>query len=148
MKTRHCENCQKADYSRSGHPCTAGHRPRFYLPIGTYPYYENEWGWKRRCADFAAGDPQGITTIQFPPIETTANLFRGPKIMPPTPRTDAVTRTHYDDGRRHSPYRYVFAEEMAKLERENVRLREALETIQCNDPETNRQHADEIANRL
>ena len=34
-----------------------------------------------------------------------------------------------------------------ELERENARLRAALETIQCNDPETNRQHADEIANR-
>lgn len=32
------------------------------------------------------------------------------------------------------------------IERENAMLRAALETIQSNDPEANRQHADEIAN--
>lgn len=34
-----------------------------------------------------------------------------------------------------------------ELERDNARLRAALERIENNDPEENRQHADEIANR-
>ena len=64
LKTRQCEECAHADYSGELMKCGKGHRPRFYLPKGNYPYDEY-WGWKRRCADFKAGQPAGIRWIKF-----------------------------------------------------------------------------------
>jgi hypothetical protein len=60
MKTRSCQECNLADWSGEKLVCTKGHKPRFYLPIGTYPHFENEWGYKRRCEDYELGSPAGI----------------------------------------------------------------------------------------
>lgn len=62
MKTRYCEDCKFCDMRpEDGMLCEKGHKPRFYVPQGTYPHYESGWGWKRKCADFEAGCPKGIT---------------------------------------------------------------------------------------
>jgi len=55
--TRHCESCQFRQWQGDDRLiCTKGHRPRFYQPVGRYPRFENDWGWKRRCADYQTGD--------------------------------------------------------------------------------------------
>jgi len=70
MKTRLCEECQFADYSGDLSDlsdlmvCGKGHRPRFYLPKGEYPHYSDDWGWKRKCADYSEGTPTGITVCE------------------------------------------------------------------------------------
>lgn len=53
-KTRHCDECRHCTFHDCGDPitCGKGHKPRFYMPRGDYPHYENDWGWKRRCEDF------------------------------------------------------------------------------------------------
>ena len=62
MKTRHCDECTHCDFTVNDKMhCNKGHKPRFYMPKGTYPHFENDWGWKRKCADFEAGTPKGIT---------------------------------------------------------------------------------------
>jgi hypothetical protein len=60
VKTRSCEDCNLADFTGERLVCTKGHKPRFYMPKGTYPHYENEWGYKRRCEDFELGCAKGI----------------------------------------------------------------------------------------
>ena len=62
MKTRFCDDCKFCDMTvEIGMKCDKGHKPRFYMPRETYPHYENDWGWKRKCADFEEGVPKGIT---------------------------------------------------------------------------------------
>lgn len=64
MKTRHCEDCKFADMRAiGGMACMRRHKPRFYMPKGTYPHYESGWGWKRKCADFEEGTPKGIKVM-------------------------------------------------------------------------------------
>jgi hypothetical protein len=58
-------DCGLADHTGEELVCSVGHRPRFYLPRGRYPFYDNDWGWKRRCGDFKEGMPQGCK----PPIK-------------------------------------------------------------------------------
>jgi hypothetical protein len=48
-----------------GMTCEKGHKPRFYMPKGTYPHYDSGWGWKRKCSDFEAGTPKGITVMKI-----------------------------------------------------------------------------------
>lgn len=60
-RARSCIDCNLADFSEEKLICTKGHKPRFYLPKGTYPRYENDWGYKRRCNDYKHGCAKGIT---------------------------------------------------------------------------------------
>jgi hypothetical protein len=55
MKTQYCDECQYREWvGESGLACKQGHKPRFYRPRSD-PYWQN-WGWKRKCADFVLGD--------------------------------------------------------------------------------------------
>ena len=51
--TAHCIDCQHRDLDPDlgKLTCSKGHRPRFYAP--RTPGDAN-WGWKRRCEDFAS----------------------------------------------------------------------------------------------
>ncbi len=61
MKTRHCDECTHCDMRPiGGMTCEKGHKPRFYMPRDKYPYCNN-WGWKRKCADYDEGTPIGHT---------------------------------------------------------------------------------------
>lgn len=52
---RHCEDCQFREWvGDSGLRCLRGHKSRFYNPRNGNPY--DDYGWKRRCADFVMGD--------------------------------------------------------------------------------------------
>lgn len=62
MKTRHCDECRFADFSGELMVCTKGHKPRFYMPKGEYPHFENDCGCKRKCEDYESGQPIGIKT--------------------------------------------------------------------------------------
>lgn len=54
-KAKECAECAHRRWiGDSGLECTKGHKPRFYAPNGN-PHF-CDWGWKRRCADFAVGD--------------------------------------------------------------------------------------------
>ena len=76
MKTRFCDDCKFCDMTvEVGMKCGKGHNPRFYMPKGTYPHYENDWGWKRKCIDFAEGVPKGITVQR---IDLSLNLTLSP----------------------------------------------------------------------
>lgn len=55
MKAKFCLDCKF--HSLSGECseiliCAKGHKPRFYKPVGRYPFYREEANWKRRCEDF------------------------------------------------------------------------------------------------
>ena len=58
--TRHCDECKLADISNPRLRCTIGHKPRFYMPVGEYPWFENDYGWKRKCSDYIKGEPSGV----------------------------------------------------------------------------------------
>lgn len=55
MKTQYCDECEHRKWVGDGNglACKIGHKPRFFKPTGN-PYFEN-WGWKRKCADFVVG---------------------------------------------------------------------------------------------
>lgn len=55
MKTQYCDECEHRKWVDDGNglACKIGHKPRFFKPTGN-PYFEN-WGWKRKCADFVVG---------------------------------------------------------------------------------------------
>lgn len=48
----------------TGMSCEKGHKPRFYMPRGEYPFLYSEGGWKRKCSDYSKGTPKGITAIK------------------------------------------------------------------------------------
>jgi hypothetical protein len=63
MKTRYCDECEHAQFSiyRLDMVCTAGHKPRFYIPKSPNPADTNResdtnWGWKRGCEDYEDAD--------------------------------------------------------------------------------------------
>ena len=62
IKTRHCSDCSKASFCEEGElTCSIGHKPRFYKPKESYPYLSIEdWGYKRKCLEFKAGNPSGF----------------------------------------------------------------------------------------
>ncbi len=52
----YCDECRhysmhRIDTERT--PCSIGHRPRFYTPQNLSQAHSSDWGWKRRCPDFA-----------------------------------------------------------------------------------------------
>ena len=51
--TAYCLDCQHRDLDdeRGILTCRNGHRPRFYAPRSPSSV---DWGWKRRCGDFAS----------------------------------------------------------------------------------------------
>lgn len=56
MKAANCDDCEHGsspDAERQTFLCAKGHKPRFYMPILHEDYYVSNWGWKRRCGDFA-----------------------------------------------------------------------------------------------
>jgi hypothetical protein len=65
MKTRNCSDCAKADHTTYKLRCTVGHKPRFYLPREPYPHCGDDWGWKKKCADFEEGTPIGAKTQEI-----------------------------------------------------------------------------------
>jgi len=36
--------------------CAKGHKPRFYRPVGRYPFYTDSGGWKRVCGNYEKDD--------------------------------------------------------------------------------------------
>ncbi len=81
MKTRFCDECGFADMSGDMLKCTKGHKPRFYNPKGSYPHFENEWGWKRKCAEFEKGTPKGIEVINCT-FEDKVILVKKAEVIP------------------------------------------------------------------
>lgn len=47
--TKRASQCDQCTNWTGTLPCRAGHRPRHYVPRSPV---DDEWGWKRRCADF------------------------------------------------------------------------------------------------
>jgi len=55
MKTALCHECKhfkNEHYLLGKDMCKLGHKPRFYNPPTMMKYYENNWGWKKKCEDF------------------------------------------------------------------------------------------------
>ena len=57
MKAVWCQRC--ANYSGFSWPCSFGHRPRYYQPKNAV----SPFGFKRKCADFAAAELQPLWWI-------------------------------------------------------------------------------------
>ena len=52
MKARQCADCEHFEFKwpYEEAECFMGHKPRFYQPRNPN---DDDWGWKRRCEDFA-----------------------------------------------------------------------------------------------
>lgn len=62
MSTKHntafCDECvhHRPTALTPAQVCRLGHRPRFFIPYTMRDIMRQDYGWKRRCADFSHAD--------------------------------------------------------------------------------------------
>jgi len=52
MKTRHCAQCKHQDWKPDRAVCVKGHRPKFFVAKTMYQAMTDDYGYKRKCADY------------------------------------------------------------------------------------------------
>ena len=52
MKTRHCAQCKHQDWKPDRAVCLKGHKPKFFVAKTMYQAMTDDYGYKRKCADF------------------------------------------------------------------------------------------------